>query len=209
MTDRAGRRLNVAIGGAVVVLAVLVGLVVLGGDDGGGPDSAAATSTTGSTGATVGASTTAAVASSVASDTTAATAGPAPFADAVADPSVTGEEVQPVLSTFSLYVAAINAGNYASAYSQLGPGQQARQSFDDFVAGIETTAISDFTLRALTVDGSTAVARVTFRSTQDAAHGFDGQTCSSWELDDDLVLGDDGVWRIDRGRNRPGSPAAC
>jgi hypothetical protein len=213
--DEVGSRLNVAIIVAAVVFVALIGVLgfrVLGNDDDvatgpGATDGATVTTDpAASTEATTATTAAGATTTTPAEATTATTAVPSIVQ---ADPAISDPNLAAVVATFTGYTNAINDADFATAYSFFGPGQQSRQSLDDFANGVATSQLTDFRINSLSTSGGTGTATTTFRSTQDAAHGVRGQTCSDWNIRYDLVQGTDGNWRIDRGHNQSPSPVAC
>ena len=104
---------------------------------------------------------------------------------------------------------SINRGEYAAAYELFTPAMQRRQgSVEQWSKGLQTSMWVSVRVTDIERDGRRAVARVEFRTTQDAGLGHDDQTCSDWSQRRTLVPVD-GAWRIDRVDNVEGSPVPC
>ncbi len=132
------------------------------------------------------------------------------------DTSDPGDDVPPIAAgeaindTLEAYAGYVNVGRYAEAYDLFSPEQRARVgSLDDFVADMASTQIAGIDVQTVsTYTNTEASARVGFVSTQDAALGPNGQTCSEWTLDYDFVDLGTG-WLIDGAKNVGDSPNDC
>lgn len=115
-----------------------------------------------------------------------------------------------VLDTMRQWANAINAGEYASAWSMYSARFRSAQSYEEFTEGNSTSLILE--LRIWSVDDNQGdgrlVANIGFISVQDPEYGYDGQRCSFWDLNYTMVF--EGGWRIDRAESfSGGGPEAC
>ncbi len=124
-------------------------------------------------------------------------------------PGVTHPAAPDVARMLDAYVSGINDRRYSDAFAVFSPDNPtARKGLDAWVAAESTTQIRD--ARLLSVSDSTAgsvTAEMTFSSTQDAQFGFNGQTCSRWDLRYNMV-GPGPNWRIHLASTRT-DPKAC
>jgi plasmid stability protein len=139
-----------------------------------------------------------------------ATATPTPAADPVAlaagvDHPATAE-VRAVLRGF---ITGINERRYADALAFHSPDSPtARGGLAKFTREQSTSRIIDPAITAVRDDGANGVeVDVRFASTQDAAFGQNGQTCTNWELAYDMV-GPGPGWLIKSARALA-PPRAC
>ena len=136
------------------------------------------------------------------------TATPVPSAVAVA-PGVTHPATADVARVLDAYVSGINDRRYSDAFALFSPDNPtARKGLDAWVTAESTTQIR--AARLLSVrdgTGGSVTAEMTFTSTQDAEYGFDGQTCSQWDLVYDLA-GPGPDWRIHLASTRA-DPKPC
>jgi hypothetical protein len=102
-----------------------------------------------------------------------------------------------IVSTPTTYFTAVNSGDYATAYAQLDPSEQAMQSEAEFAANISTSQDSNIAIGALSVtsNGSYLV-DVSFTSRQSADLGPNGDQCDNWTLQYTMV-NSGGTWLID------------
>ena len=100
--------------------------------------------------------------------------------------------------TIRAYFAAINDRRFHQAWLQLSPAMRTTTSAAHLAESDSTTQDSAVVVRSMTpVDAATAVAYVTFTSTQAASQGPDGDTRDDWTLDYTMTrIG--GRWFIDR-----------
>ena len=98
--------------------------------------------------------------------------------------------------TLQNYFDAVNSHDLATAFQQLAPSFRATSSVSKLAAGMSTAQDTGVDLRSIKyVDPTTAVAYVTFDSTQDSSQGPNGDTSDSWTLDYRMVrVG--GAWYI-------------
>lgn len=128
------------------------------------------------------------------------------------DLNVTVESTQAdagdIAQSLYLHGESINVGSYATAWSVFTPANQARLGGESgWASGLNTSFWTDLDVTQVSRSGSTAVARATLQTRQDAEYGHDGQTCSVWSMRYTMKLVD-GIWLIDRVRPS-GSPTAC
>jgi len=121
-------------------------------------------------------------------------------------------EAPAIAQTMQLYAQSVNSGYYEVAWGLLTAsmrGGDTQERFDAFAAGLDSSLWRSLDVVDVdSVDPVTDTALVRFRTTQDAAAGPSGQTCSDWTVRYTLVL-DSGDWQIDGAANAPGSPRAC
>lgn len=104
---------------------------------------------------------------------------------------------------------AINSGNYQAAWQVFTPAmQRSMGNVDKWSKGLVTSLWTDLAVNTLNVAGSRATVGVSLVTTQDAAQGHDGQTCSVWDMTYTMV-NQQGGWLIDKAKASPGSPTAC
>lgn len=111
-----------------------------------------------------------------------------------------------VAATFAAYFAGINTGDYASAYDQLSPRLASPGGFDPFAEGVSTSYDFAFDVRAADLNDDTAHVWLEFVSLQDPAYGPDGEPCTQWSLDYQLVRGADNRFLIDHVTGHHGAP---
>ena len=131
-----------------------------------------------------------------------------PSAVAIA-PGLTHPATDEVARVLDDYVTGIDDRRYADAFALFTPDNPtARKGLDVWIAAESTTQIRDARLVSVR-DGATGVvtAEMTFTSTQEAALGPHGQTCSTWDLLYDMT-GPGPDWRIHLARTR-GDPKPC
>ncbi|WP_203759301.1 hypothetical protein [Actinoplanes octamycinicus] len=164
-----------------VLLAAVVGTIVVTTRDGDAEESPGATGTTYDTPATSDPATE----STTAETTTAATAGPAGLV-AIDQP---GDLADRVATMFETYFAGINAKDPDAALSVVEP--KGRMNPADpavvakFGADIRTTRDDEIELGAVTDNGGTVTAELSFRSRQAAGYGpadDPDQTCTRWTM---------------------------
>lgn len=178
------RWLIAAIVAVLALLTVVLGGLLLGGSPAAGPSSGA---------------------------TSAAAAppdGPAPAPPAIAvAASVTHPRRDAVSARLDGYFQAIDGRDYGAAYAAFAPDSAVvRNGLDAFRTTNSTTAISDQRIVAIAdLPGDRVQATVTYRSTQDAEFGPDGQTCTTWQLAYELV----GPDLLIRKARALADPAAC
>ena len=95
-----------------------------------------------------------------------------------------------------MYFNAINAGDYHTAWDQFTPQLKAQAPYAKFAQGDSTSQDSNVVIHWIKGTGPvTAVAYVTFTSTQAAAYGPDHDTRDDWTLDYTMEL-INGHWLI-------------
>lgn len=115
-----------------------------------------------------------------------------------------------VVGTLSTYFAAIDSGNYQTAYGQLSPTEQATVSEVQFATNESSTDDENIGITSASSTGphSEKVA-VLFTSQQSASKGPQGTTCGTWNLTYGMVL-TGGLWLINSSAPTSGSGyAAC
>jgi serine protease Do len=113
--------------------------------------------------------------------------------------------------------AAINSREWSAAYAGLTAQEQsdmggvaawsASQS-TSLWKSVSITQVTGTSATGVPPAGTTASADVSLTTTQLAAQGYNGQTCSTWSLDYGLVW-NGSTWLIDTSANIPGSPLSC
>ncbi len=104
---------------------------------------------------------------------------------------------------------AINLGNYQAAWQVFTPTMRAAMgSLDAWSRGLARSLWTALVIERVSADGRTAMVDVRLTTTQDAAHGVRGQTCSRWQLRYAMVNAAGG-WLIDKAVNAAGSPVRC
>lgn len=134
---------------------------------------------------------------------------PDPFADLVTIES-RHADAPALAATFHRYFQAINEGWYDEAWGYLtGRRRGEVGGLEAFSEEQSTSQVRGLVIENVArVDDTTDEATVRFVSTQDADHGTDGQTCSSWHLTYTMRM-DAGGWAIDSAMNETGSPVQC
>ena len=117
------------------------------------------------------------------------------------------EDVDPGLQdawiTYRHYVLGVNDGDLPTAYAQLVAGEQ---GYQEFVDGVATSEISDFSLRRFEMEDGHPLLDIDFTSHQDAERGPSSrpdETCTTWHLRYRFDESD-GVWLIGSARAIPG-----
>ena len=88
-----------------------------------------------------------------------------------------------VTATLAAYFDAIDTGDYATAYDQLGPTLRAQQSESSFATALVTPYNYNVDVQSLTEPSSgTALVNLSFTSLQSASEGPDGDSCDNWSL---------------------------
>jgi serine protease Do len=111
-----------------------------------------------------------------------------------------------VATMFETWTTGINTRDYGLSFSQYTGRLQQQVGFDAFASGNRSSQIVDFTVESVLGDSTLAVL-ATFTSRQDAQDGFDGQTCSVWRMEYEILSEADLL--INRVRERTGGPDAC
>ncbi len=101
-----------------------------------------------------------------------------------------------VIATLTTYFDAIDSGDYATAYAQLAPAEQATISEAQFATNDATSYDYNVTLTAFTsTSPGTGLADVSFTSLQSPAEGPNGDQCDNWTLEY-TVITSGGSWLI-------------
>lgn len=110
-----------------------------------------------------------------------------------------------IATTFTDYFAGINAGEYSLAFDQLSPRLRSDMSVEEFASGLETSY--DFAFEVMSVEETADGARVwlEFISLQAPEYGPDGESCTYWSLDYELIW-HDGRLLINRVTGHDDSP---
>jgi hypothetical protein len=102
-----------------------------------------------------------------------------------------------IVATFSKYFAAIDSGDYRTAYSELSPKEQVTMTEARFAADESTTDDQNVGITHASPTGANSeVVNVIFTSQQSADKGPGGSTCDTWNLNYSLVY-TEGSWLID------------
>ncbi|GAB7190118.1 hypothetical protein NUM3379_08240 [Kineococcus sp. NUM-3379] len=109
-----------------------------------------------------------------------------------------------------LLAGAVSSGSPGVAWNLLTPRMQAQHvDLETFAGDLASTSHLELDVLDVAGTGPGAVEVLALsRTTQDAALGPDGQTCSVWTVRYGLVL-EGGFWRVDSSRNQIGSPEPC
>ena len=134
--------------------------------------------------------------------------------DGVAPELITSEvdtpQVPGLQRTFAVFSQTINSGRADQAFGLLTPSNQASTTEEMWVEGQETRTFWDWNIRSIQPTENGLNVRSTFRSTQEAEFGFDGQSeCTRWDLTYNMVLGQfqgREFWLIDRSQSTAGAP---
>ena len=109
-----------------------------------------------------------------------------------------------IRSTFTTYFDAIDTGDYATAYAQLGPSEQATQNEATFAANDATSYDYNITVEAATpTSGGNYLVDVSFTSLQASAEGPNGDQCDNWTLEYTMV-DTAGSWLINAANGQGG-----
>jgi hypothetical protein len=110
-----------------------------------------------------------------------------------------------VALTLAEYFVGINTGDYRSAFDQLSPRLQGTSDYLAFAEGVSTSYDFDFELRDADIRPDSASVWLEFVSLQDPDYGPEGESCTLWSLDYELVRAADGRFLIDAVRGHAGS----
>ncbi|WP_298326861.1 S1C family serine protease [Haloactinopolyspora sp.] len=107
-----------------------------------------------------------------------------------------GDELEvAAAATLANYFDGINTGDYEWAFEQLSPRLQAGSSVDSFAEGLLTSYDFDFAVHSVEPTDDGALVWLEFVSLQAAEYGPDGESCTRWSLDYELVW-DDASWLL-------------
>jgi protein kinase-like protein len=123
------------------------------------------------------------------------------------DPDMTG-----VADTLGTYFGGINAGNYLQAWNVYSPAEQASNPFQTWSSGESSSQISQVVVQSIQHHPSGDLdAVVVFQSHQAAQQGHDGETCTNWSLDYQLVpsAGGSPPYLINKATEAGAGPVAC
>ena len=122
------------------------------------------------------------------------------------DPDVTG-----VADTLGTYFGGINAQDYQQAWQVYSPAEQAAIAFQPWSTGESTTEDGQIVVQRIQHDASGDLdAIVVFQSHQAAHEGHDGETCTNWSIDYQLVpSGSSPPYLINKATSVGAGPVAC
>jgi serine protease Do len=109
-----------------------------------------------------------------------------------------------IATTLAKYFVGINTARYDLAYAQLAPRLQSGATLDGFAQGVSTSYDFDFDVRDVRNTPSGALVGLEFTSMQAPRLGPDGEGCTEWSLDYNLVW-HGGRLLIDRVQGHAGS----
>lgn len=116
------------------------------------------------------------------------------------------------IANFLLWHAlSINRQDYEAAFADFTTQEQAEMGgLQVWSAGQQSSAWQSITLETLSGFDTTMLAGVSFRTYQDAAYGYNGQTCSDFSVNYTLVHSG-GRWLIESAKSPSGfeTPRAC
>lgn len=127
-----------------------------------------------------------------------------PSAQATPEISGTGSSAAAV-SALASYFAAINSGDYGTAYAILSPRLEGNNSLAAYGNQLTTTFDMDFRVLGVTQAADHVTVGLAFTSLQAPDHGPSGDSCDNWTLDYRMVQDPTGAWRIDGATGRNGS----
>ena len=115
-----------------------------------------------------------------------------------------------VAESLALHGTAINQGQYSVAYDLFTRAMKTRVgSLATWSRPLSTSYWRRLEVREITtVSARRLQVRAGLRTEQAASAGYDGQTCSIWNLEYTMAL-ESGVWHIDKVRTPGAGPAAC
>jgi hypothetical protein len=109
-----------------------------------------------------------------------------------------------VIATLTTYFDAIDTGDYATAYAQLAPDEQATITEAQFAANDATSYDYNIDLGAATATSTGGeLVDVSFTSLQAAAEGPNGDQCDNWTLEYTMV-NSGGSWLIEAANGQGG-----
>jgi hypothetical protein len=115
-----------------------------------------------------------------------------------------------IVSTLTTYFNAVNSGDYATAYAQFGPQEQATQGESQFAANMATSQDSNIAIGVVSATSSGSyLVNVSFTSTQSADKGSNGDQCDNWTLQYTMI-NSGGTWLINAANGQNGvTHAVC
>jgi serine protease Do len=126
--------------------------------------------------------------------------GPSGFGQIQGGPSVPSG----ITATLSTYFDSIDTGDYATAYAQLSPAEQATISESQFAANDATSYDYNITVGAIAPGtAGTDLVDVSFTSLQSAAEGPNGDQCDNWTLEYTMT-NSAGAWLIQAANGQGG-----
>ena len=107
-------------------------------------------------------------------------------------------EASAVAEMMRIWADGINVGDYQSSWDMYSQRHRDTQSFAEFADGNTTSYVLELFIWSIdgAGDAGAITANVGFVSVQDPQYGRNGQACSVWDLNYDLVW-ERGSWRID------------
>ena len=103
------------------------------------------------------------------------------------------------------YFAAVNAGDFGTAYSLTSDSRQAKFDYSDFVKGYDTTNVYDVTVMNASETADGPIVDIQYRSTQAPSNSPNGSTCLIWTQRFEFVY-ESGDYRVQKFKNL-GEPA--
>lgn len=109
-----------------------------------------------------------------------------------------------IVVALTTYFQAIDTGDYASAYAQLAPAEQATISEARFAATDATSFDYDVSIHGVTATSTGAeLVDVSFTSLQAPSQGPNGDSCDNWTLEYTMISSG-GSWLIESARGQGG-----
>jgi serine protease Do len=134
-----------------------------------------------------------------------------PLGPAVAAPVrtlATGPDAIAISSTLTTYFHGIDAGQYPTAYAELGPDEMSSTPERQFAESHSSSYDYDVTLKSVSPDAAGSDrADVTFTSLQRASLGPNGDTCDHWTLDCTMIR-TSGQWLLNAASGQGGIPSS-
>ena len=113
-----------------------------------------------------------------------------------------------IASTFETWGNGINWSDYDGAFATYTSRLQNQVGYSQFVEGNLTSIIDSVTITSIAGSGDYRTVRATMVSLQAASEGYQGQSCSRWEMEYGMARGGS-TWYIDSVRETTGGPNAC
>ena len=126
-------------------------------------------------------------------------------------------QAKSIAESLQAHGQAINNREWSAAYAGLTAQEQSAMGGVAAWSASQTTSlwkslniiqVTGTSATGVPPTGTAASAEVGLTSTQSAAQGYNGQTCSVWTLNYGLVW-NGSTWLIDTSANTPGSPVSC